>query len=373
VTKGRAVVMKGRNEPFEIEEYVVPDPGPGEIILKITQAGICGSDLHIWRGDMAMVLPPEGRVMGHEGSGTVYRLGEGVASDSLGKPLREGDRVVYAAIWPCNRCYHCLRGEQNWCPHWRQSLPAGTWPFFTGTYADFFYLPANHPVFAVSDELPDSVLGFVNCAMGTVAEGLMRAGCQEGDYVVIQGAGGLGLNATAMAKDMGAHKVIVLDRIQGRLTLAREFGADETLNVDEFDTPERRLQRVRELTDGRGANIVMELVGRAELLAEGITYLARGGTFVEIGDIVRGHSVAIDPSELLHGKKIIGSMLYRPMLLPVVLDMLGRNQGRVPYDKIVSNVFPLEQVNEAFATAEWNERQTDVTRAMLVPSLAAVE
>ena len=101
------------------------------------------------------------------------------------------------------------------------------------------------------------MLGFVNCAMGTITEGLMRAGCHEGDYVVLQGAGGLGLNATAMAKDMGADKVVVLDRIPERLTLAQEFGADATINIDEYHTPEARLDRVKELTGGRGANIVM--------------------------------------------------------------------------------------------------------------------
>ncbi len=161
--------------------------------------------------------------------------------------------------------------------------------------------------------------------------------------------------------------MVVLDRIPERLTLAQEFGADATINIDEYHTPEARLDRVKELTGGRGANIVMELVGRAELLAEGIAFLANGGTFVEIGDIVRGRTVAIDPSQLLRGKKIMGSVMYRPMLLPVMLEMLVKNQGKVPYEKIISNVFPLEEVNEAFAQAEWSERQTQVTRAALVP------
>src|SRR4029077_8915613 len=122
---------------------------------------------------------------------------------------------------------------------------------------DYYYLPAGHPIYLVPDDLPDSVLGWVNCAMGTITEGLLRAGCKEGDYVVVQGAGGLGLNATAMAKDMGAHKVIVLDRLAHRLTLAEEFGADHTINVEEFNTPNIRRQRVLDLTEGRGANIVM--------------------------------------------------------------------------------------------------------------------
>ena len=351
-----------------IEEFDVPDPEPGAILLKITQAGICGSDLHTWRGDQAASpLPSNGRVMGHEGTGVIAKLGPGVTTDSLGRPIKEGDRLVYAAIVPCNRCYQCLRGEHNWCATRPGAREAGVYPYFVGTYADYYYIGPTQPVFAVPPELPDEVLGWVNCAMGTVTEGLSRADAKEGDYVVIQGAGGLGLNATAMAKDMGAHKVIVLDRLENRLELAEEFGADHTINIEEWSTPDARRERVWELTEGRGANIVMELVGRAELLVEGLSFLTNGGTFVEIGDIVPGRTVELDPSTVLRGKKIMGSAMYRPSLLPLMMEMLVKNQDRVPYHKIVSNQYPLDRVNEAFEEAEWNERQTRVSRAMLVP------
>ena len=261
MTTGRVVVVKEYQQPFVIEEYDVPDPEPGGMVLKITQAGICGSDLHTWRGDQSQVpLPESGRVMGHEGSGVVYQLGSGTTTDSLGKPIREGDRVMYSAIMPCERCYQCMRGERNWCSGSSPYRPAGEYPYFTGTYADYFWLRPNHPVFAVPDELSDDVLGWVNCAMGTVTEGLLRAGASEGDYVVIQGAGGLGLNATAMAKDMGASRVIVLDRLADRLELAEEFGADATINIEEYDSHEARLARVQELT----AAALAATIGRLE-------------------------------------------------------------------------------------------------------------
>jgi D-arabinose 1-dehydrogenase-like Zn-dependent alcohol dehydrogenase len=365
--KGRVVACKEYGKPFEIEEFDVPAPQPGAVLLRMTQAGICGSDLHVWRGDQVGVpLPPTGRVMGHEGTGVVESLGEGVSTDSLGTPIKEGDRIIYAAVFPCYRCHMCLKGDTNWCVN-RGYAPASVWPYFTGTYADFLYLPPRHPLFRAPDELDDDLLGPVNCAMGTVTTGLMRAGLREGQYVVIQGAGGLGLNATAMAKDMGADRVIVLDRLENRLQLAEEFGADYTINIEEFNTVETRVQRVRELTGGRGADVVMELVGRAELLAEGIDMLSNGGTFVEIGDIVRGREVSIDPSKLLGGKNIMGSLMYRPDLLPTLLSFLVRNQHKLPFHKLVSHKFPLAQVNEAFPQAEWSQRQTQITRAMLVP------
>ena len=365
--RGRVVVCTQYGKPFEIREYDLPDPEPNAIILKITQAGICGSDLHVWRGDQVNApLPPTGRVMGHEGVGVVYKLGQGVTTDSLGTPIKEGDRLMHVAVFPCYRCHICIRGDYAHCVN-RGYSSADVYPYFTGTYADFFYLPPLHPAFRVPDALPDDILGPVNCATGTVTQGLISAGAHEGQYVVIQGAGGLGLNAIAMAKDMGADRVIVLDRLENRLRLAEEFGADYTINIEEYNAPETRVQRVKELTKGRGADIVMELVGRAELLAEGIDMLSNDGTFVEIGDIVPGREVSIDPSKLLRGKRIIGSMMYKNDLLPTILDYMVRRRDTIPFHKIVSHRFKLEDINEAFAQAEWDQRQTEVTRAMLVP------
>lgn len=366
--QGRVAVITEYGKPFELREYPVPDPEPGAVLLQITQAGICGSDLHTWRGDQrAAPLPPQGRVMGHEGSGCIARLGAGVTTDAHGTPVREGDRVIHSAIFPCMRCFLCLRGEVNLCPNREVYRDVSRFPHFVGTYADYYYVPAGHPFFRVPDELPDEVLAPVNCALGTVTQGLLSAGASEGQSVVIQGAGGLGLSAAAMAKDMGADRVIVLDRLAGRLETARRFGADETIDITVYDTPRARLDRVRELTHGRGADIVMELVGLASLVPEGIAMLRNGGTFVEIGNIVPGSTVEIEPSQLLRGKRIIGSAMYHPGILPMLLSFLVRTQDRYPFDSMISHRFPLAEINEAFPVAEWNERTTEVTRAILVP------
>jgi threonine dehydrogenase-like Zn-dependent dehydrogenase len=368
--KGRVAVFKGPRIPFELAEFEVPDPEPGAIVVKITQAGVCGSDLHAFRGDNRFAqFPAEGRTTGHEGAGIVYKLGKDVTTDYMGKPIKEGDRLVWQAFQTCGRCYHCLNGRENMCNMRRGAgRPIGEFPYFSATYGDYYYIKPSQPVFRVPDELADAVLGYVNCAMGTVTEGLIQAGCKEGNYVVIQGAGGLGMNAIAVAKDMGAHRVIVLDRLENRLALAREFGADETINVEtEWTTPEMRKQRVWELTDQRGADICVELVGRSELLLEGLEYLTPGGTFVEIGNIVPGNPILFDPNSVLRGKRIVGSGMYPPRLLPMMLETLVKKQGQVPFEKIVSHYYPLDRINEAFEQAEWLDRQTVVTRSMLTP------
>jgi len=115
--KGRVVVIKEYTKPFVIEDYEVPDPEPGAILLKITQAGICGSDLHAWRGDMVGVpLPSNGRVMGHEGSGVIAKLGAGVSTDFHGRPIKEGDRLMYACFVPATAVTSALEANKTGAP-----------------------------------------------------------------------------------------------------------------------------------------------------------------------------------------------------------------------------------------------------------------
>jgi threonine dehydrogenase-like Zn-dependent dehydrogenase len=369
VTTGRLAVLKEYGKPLELEEYPVPDPEPGAIVVRITQSSICGSDMHMWRQDsLNTPIPPGGRAMGHEGTGVVERLGAGVTTDSLGQPLAEGDRIIHSVIVPCNACLSCLRGDTNLCLRKVATPPAGSAPYFVGTFADYYYVGPNVPVFKVPDELVDDVLAPVNCAMGTVTQGLLSAGVGEGQTVVLQGAGGLGLTAAAMAKDMGAHKVIILDRLDNRLALAREFGADETINVVTHPDPEERIAMVRDLTRGHGADVVMELVGAAELVPEGVAMLRPGGIYVDIGLWFSGRTFNFDPSTIvMSGKKIMGSAMYRPGVLPLILDFLVRTQARRPFDRLISHRFELDDINSAFDQSEWDQQQTPVVRAVIVP------
>jgi threonine dehydrogenase-like Zn-dependent dehydrogenase len=370
--KGRAVVLRAYLQPFEVREYEVPDPEPGGVLLRMTQAGICGSDLHSWRGDRDQrhhAVPTAGQLMGHEGSGVIAKLGAGVTTDWAGQPVAEGDRVIHWSITACFRCRPCARGHPNLCVHPPDAYPApaGVWPYFAGTYADYFVVSRHRPFYRVPDELPDASLSWINCAMGTSAEGLDAAGCGLGDYVVIQGAGGLGLCAAAIATARGAARVIVLDRLPERLELARRFGADATVDVDALATVEARRERILELTGGAGADIVMELVGRTDLIPEGVGYLAPAGTLVEIGHVMAGRSFSMDPRAIIRGKRIMGSSGYRHTILPALLELMVKTQDQFPYDRLVSHRFPLDQVNEAMGAAEWSGRQTAVTRAVLTP------
>jgi len=218
-------------------------------------------------------------------------------------------------------------------------------------------------VFKVPDELPDEMLTPVNCALSQVIFSLKKAGLKMGDTVVIQGAGGLGVNATAVARDMGAGRIIVIDGVPERLKLAKQCGADELVDLNEAPAPMDRISKVMGLTGGRGADIVAEFVGLPAVLPEGINMVRSGGTYLECGCISMGQTVAIDPSLLVWGNKnVICANMYDPWILPVALDFLRRNKDRFPLTQVVSHKFSLDKIDEAFQQAEWEGKQTATAR-----------
>lgn len=350
--KGRAAIYRGLGQPMEVKEYPVPEPEPGAIVIKVTMAGICGSDLHIWRGDIDLAalgaaLPT---VLGHEMTGKVARLGEGVLTDSAGQPLAIGDRVVYPYFYSCGRCPACLKGNHAACPmNMLYMSSAELPPHFGGAYADYYYVRPNHTVFKVPDELSDNVVVSANCALSTVVYGLEKVKLSFGETVVIQGAGGLGINATAVAKEMGADKVIVIDGITQRLELAKAFGADELIDMREFKTPQERVQRVKDLTRGWGADVVAELVGFPAAIPEGLDMLCNGGRYLEIGNVSLGRTFECDPFFLVTGSKsIFGIVMYGRDTLKKSLDFLSRTKGKYPFEKIISRYYQLEEIDRAF-------------------------
>jgi len=366
---GKAAVFHGPGKPFELRELPLPEMEPEGILIRVTLANICGSDLHFWRGDAPLALPEDGWIYGHEMTGVVAALGGEVKTDSLGQPLTEGDRVAYCYFYPCGRCYACLNKQPAACPN-KVGRPLGPsqFPHFHGAFAEYYYLRPGGYVFKVPDDLPDELVSPVNCALSQVIYGFHVAGLRFGDRLLIQGAGGLGIQATAVAKEMGA-RVIVLDQLAARLDLAKAFGADHTINLKELPDRKERVKRVRELTGGRGADVACDFVGVPQVIPEGLEMLRYGGTYLEIGTISRGLKVELEPATLVWGSKtVVGVVMYDPWVIPRGLDFLSRNKARLPFDKLLSHKFPLEKIDEAFQAAEWMNRDTTaITRAALTP------
>jgi len=364
---GRAALYPlGARTPFELREYPVPDPEPGALVVRVTAANVCGSDLHFWRGEIDLARLGLGgpTILGHEMTGRVFRSAR--ARDSAGVPLAEGDRVVYRYFMPCGSCRACMRGFTAACGRNAgfQMRVASDAPHFIGGFADYYYVPPGQAVFRVPDELPDDLVAGANCALAQVVQGFERAGLRMDESVVVQGAGGLGLYATAVAKHMGAGNVIVVDGVAERLSLAREFGADETIDMSEVPDARARAARVRELNGG-GVDVAVEVAGFPDAFGEGIAYLGQGGRYVEIGNISPGLTLQFDPALVtLANKTVLGVAFYEPSALQRALGFLSATRDRVPFAALRGAVYPLERINDAFADADARR----VPRASIAPS-----
>lgn len=365
---GRIARFDEPGKPFVIEEVPLPEVGPGEILVRVSRANICGSDVHAWHGTFVTrglggQLPT---VLGHEMVGTVAELGAGVATDSDGRPLQPGTRVVFPYFFCCHSCRNCLAGRRNACLNLRMAMlgRADEPPYFVGGYADYFLLPAGAVVYTVPDSVPDEIAAGANCALSQVMYGLERVDLQLGETVVVQGAGALGLYAVAVAKARGAKTVIAIDGVPERLELAREFGADEVIDIT--DTTEKdRVKTVQRLTDGQGADVVVEVVGHPSAIDEGLKLAAQFGRYVEIGNINLGKTFEFDPSRFVFSNKtMVGVSLYDPPVLSRALAFLEEYRDRLPFDRLAAACYPLEDINAAFAAAE---AKRDV-RASIVPS-----
>jgi len=350
--KGQVAVFAGPLKEMEFREYPLPDVESDDILVKIHCANICGSDLHIWRGHGPGLPKNRAVVSGHEMVGEVFRLGKNVRSDCLGQPLQEGDRIAYSYFVPCGACPACLNGSPA-CPnryrYWMGD--ASEPPHFRGAYGEYYYLRKGQTICKVPPELSDASVSPVNCALCESLYALDQIGIRLGDTVVIQGAGGLGLYAAAIAKDMGAAQVIVFDKLPSRLELAKAFGADVIVNIDEVGEKERR-EIVFDRTRGQGADVVAELVGAPKVVEEGIRLLRQAGRYFWVGNITPGLPSNLDPGTVVRGSQTIrGIAVYAPWVLPRAIDFLARRQHVYPFDKIISHTFPFAEINKAFPFA----------------------
>ena len=350
--KGWSYVYTGANKPFEQREFPVPEVAADGILVRVTVSSICGSDLHGWHGETPRAPIT---IMGHEMTGRVERLGANVTTDAAGQPLAEGDRIVYSYFYPCHHCQPCLANDSHHCESRR--IGAGRSksdkpPHFTGAYAEYFYLRPGHFVLRTPDHLTDRMVAPLNCALAQVIYGLHQVNLAAGETVVIQGAGGLGLYAAAVAREAGATNIVVLDKRDDRLALARDFGADHVLNVNEFESPEDRVAAVADLTGG-GGHVVAELVGHPSALTEGIQMTRTEGRYLVIGNISGKHIIPFNPAWLVHqNRRMVGVGGYQAWALRRGLELLARRCDRYPFDQVLSQLYPIEDINIAFGEAD---------------------
>lgn len=366
--KGRMVCLV---EPFktEVREYEVPKPEPGAVVLKMSRSSVCGSDLTAWVG-----MHPRSiwdYPLGHEGIGEIYELGEGVTHDRAGQPVKVGDRVAFPYFLTCMKCKYCLKGHYGHCVEYKYNYvpKASVYPHYIGTFATHYYIFPNQYFFKIPNDVPDGIAATANCALSQVIFGLETGNLTSGEWLVIQGAGGLGLYGTAVAKVKGA-KVIVIDSVESRLELAKKFGADHTINMNDFPTMEERIHKVHELTDGYGCDIAMEVSGVPEAYAEGAHLIGPGGRYVEMGIISMKKTVEISPARFLdRGITVFHIKRYSPEYLHKALQFLSDYHNKFPFEEFTSHqTFSLEEFDEMMEKVQ----KRLITRAAVVPNYVKI-
>ncbi len=329
----KALVYHG---PGEKEWESKSDPAierTTDAIVKIDTTTICGTDLHILKGDVPTV--EAGRTLGHEAVGTVVETGAGV------EDVREGDRVLVSCISACGRCAYCRRGLQSQC----QS--GGGWilgHLTDGTQAEYVRAPfADTSLYKIPETLTDEQVLFLSDIMPTGFEiGVQNGGVKPGDTVVVIGAGPVGLAAIMTAKLYGPGRIVAIDLADSRLTSAREFGADETINGSSGDVA----GRIMAMTDGLGADVVMEAVGVPETF-ELCTELVRpGGHVANIG--VHGHPATLHLETLWIKSITITTGLVDASSTSTLLKLVA--EGRLDTTPLATHRFDLGEIGEAYDT-----------------------
>ena len=360
--KGKVAALVGPRK-VEILEYTLPEVEKGAVLAKVLRSNLCGSELHIWNWTHPVI---KNAVLGHEMIGEIYELGEGVVSDYGGKAVNVGDRIVAPYYVTCRKCPPCGRGDFNLCQNayrgWSQSPDKE--PHFTGTFATHYYIQADQYFSKVPDSLPSDILAGANCGLSQVIFGIEKAGLLSGESIVIQGAGGLGLYAVAVAKEKGA-KVIVVDAIASRLDLAADFGADHLVNVSGLSS-QKIVEQVTKLAGGGGADVVLEVAGVPKAFSQALEIVRVAGRVISIGNVSlgEGHEVSIAPGLITRKcATVIGVVRYNPWYLKKALEFLERTHTKVDYSKMSATEFSLSEVDEALLQAE----ARTVVRAVIIP------
>jgi len=344
----RAAVLVEYGKPLEIQELPVPEVVPGAILVKVEMAGICGTDVHQQKGELT-IKSPLPNIQGHETIGRIVELGEGRVSDAAGEPLKVGDRIMWAHA-DCGECYWCKiardpvlcarRSGYGWAP------PSA----LRGGFAEYEFVTPLTNVVKVPDELTEEEAIGVGCAFRSVLGGYERFG-QVGlmEDFVIQGCGPIGLYSTVVARESGARTIVVVGAPKSRLGLAKRWGADHVIDIDEVKSADDRSQMILDLTQGRGPENVVEATGVPAAFAEGLEFIQKGGKYLILGQ-TSAESTSIMPSRINEkALTVVGSVSAHIVHFYRALQFIKTNRRKYPFGDIVSGKYQLEQINEALA------------------------
>jgi alcohol dehydrogenase len=368
----RAVVYDPDDGSLDVRSFPIRTARPGEILVQVALSAICGSDLHTIMGRRR---PSGPIILGHEICGTVAQLGEDVDRDAAGQPLSVGDRVTWSIAASCGTCFFCMRGLPQKCTslfkYGHECIDVDR-PL-SGGFADCVYLAPGTAVYRLPGDLSDNTAVFANCSLATMAAAVRVADVQPGESVLIQGAGLVGLCASALCAARGASTVMVTDVNAQRLERAKSFGATHVFDANqEADTFRQAAADAlggssirRPTRPAGGFDVAIEVCGQPDVIPLGIESLRIGGWYVVAGCVFPGAATTLDTfavtTRLIH---IFGLHNYTPDDLQVALGFLTGPGRAYPFDHVVEAFFPLDQITQAL---EHVETHKEILRVALAP------
>jgi threonine dehydrogenase-like Zn-dependent dehydrogenase len=348
---------------YEIREYPLPEPAAGCVLIRMEMSGICGTDKHTFQGYTAQY---GGRqlefpiIQGHENVGTIAAIGgDGKYADFEGVALREGDRVVVGANVACGECYYCRHAFPYYCcektTDYGNNLSAKNPPHLFGGWSQYMYVVPGSFLVKVPDDLPSEVA--VLTEIFAVSVGLDRAKQMSAfpnesfrfdDTVVVLGVGPLGMCFLMKARMLGAGTIIAVDKSEFRLNFAKRLGADYAVNVGSM-SKEERMRMVKDLTHGRGTDMVIECAGVPEAVPEALEMLRVGGLLVEAGNYSDLGEVALSPHRHICAKnaRILGVGGEEPAAYGPSMRQMARYMKNYRLREFVTHRFGLRDVDVA--------------------------
>lgn len=335
-----AVTWDGPEAGFRTAEFDLPELAPGEALVRIELATICGSDVHTVSGDRPTPIPT---VLGHEAVGEVVAATPQTTTVD-GRPVTVGERVSWTIGTACGRCRTCLRGLPEKCTTVRKyghERITDAWSL-NGDFATHCHLIQGTGIVAVPLSVPAALAAPANCATATVVAAARRAGLREGDEVAVLGCGMLGLTAVALAREYGANRVVACDVDADRRSLAARFGADVVVDPD----------GLAETAGPAGIDVVMEMSGNHRSVRAALGLAATGGTVALVGSVSPGPEVSFAPDTIVRRiATIVGSHNYAAPDLAAAIAFLAASSYATALAELVSDPMPLSELEAAFEKA----------------------
>ena len=346
----KALVFRGPNQ-IGIEEVSIPKPGPGEAVIRVTLTTICGTDLHILKGEYS-VKP--GLIIGHEPVGFIHELGVGIQGYAV------GDRVLVGAITPCGQCNYCLSGDWSQC-----GGPIGGWKFgntINGAQAEYLLVPSAQANLAkIHDDLSDEQVVLLADIASTGISAAESADVKIGDTVAVFAQGPIGLCATAGTKLKGAGLIIAVESDPVRSAMAKRMGADIVVDHTQMDA----VTEIRRLTNGKGVDVAIEALGTQATFESALRVLRAGGTLSSLGVYSGKLSVPLEPFAAgLGDHKIVTTLCPGGKERMRRLMELVRH-GRLDLRPLLTHTFRLDQISEAYKL--FGERREGVIKVAVRP------